>query len=206
MIDKNIVLDRAQNECIAELFARSQPPLDYQQLLNDIDNGVEYDELYNEHHYISLDDYHTIVNNFIDAFGFDRSWENNIDLVNGYFSGFGTKAFCIPGYIDDDGNIHEAIYTFENMPHIKHAINDILLEYGAERSEEISDKISDKIFEYLMSCKDLYELDTYADLFNARIAFSKTPTQDKNKVIEYWKSKGVDLIINENCSDLGVTD
>lgn len=206
MIDRNSILDRAQNECITELFAKSQPPLDYQKLLSDIENGQDYDESYDEHHYLSLDDYYRIVDEYANAYGFTRNWDDNIDIVNGYFSGLGAKSVLVSGYVDDNGIKHDDMYTFDEVPHIKNEIYDILLECGSINCTEISSKISDKIFEYLKSCRDFYELDAYADIFNARMAFSKTPSHDKDKVIEYWKSKGIELQIDDNDCNLGITN
>lgn len=206
MIDRNLILDRAQNECITELFAKSQPPLDYQKLLNDIESGQDYDELYDKHHYLSLDDYYQIIDEYANAYGFTRNWDNNINIVNGYFSGLGAKSVCVPGYVDDNGVKHDDMYTFDEVPHIKNAIYDVLLECGTINCAEISSKISDKIFEYLEMCEDFYELDSYADIFNARMAFCKTPSNDKDEVVEYWKSKNIELEINENTNNLGITD
>ena len=39
MLDRNEILERAYTECMAEMYAKSQPSADYYQLLEDAKNG-----------------------------------------------------------------------------------------------------------------------------------------------------------------------
>ena len=71
-LTRNDVIKKAYDECLTEMYAKAQPPLDYMDTVRRIKKGEEVetklDPLY-QRHYLSQDEFHYILNKYIEAYG-----------------------------------------------------------------------------------------------------------------------------------------
>lgn len=193
MLDRNDILSKAYMECMTEMYAKAQPSVDFIKLNEDLKNGIITEsnaDPIHDRYYLSQEEFHYILNKYCNAYGMTESWKNNMETVTRYFSGEGYKDVWVSESIDDEGFKHPGYRTVEEVPHIEKVI---AKKYGNEIAKDIS-KI---VFNYLNECKDFYRFDREKNEFSASIALGCSPTSNKKTVIKYWKSQGVDIVIED---------
>ena len=204
MLDRDQVIRKAYNECMAEMYAKAQPSADYYQLLEDAKNGkIGKDEKVYERHYLSYEEFIHIRDKYIKAYGLQATWKSNIEVLEDYLINGGTKDKYIQSRTDEDGHYHPGYRGYEKVKPIKEQIENVL--NGVFASGEVSaftkDAIRDKIVEIVMKtisdCKEFYRFDREEADFSCAIALGASPTSSKETVIEYWKSQGKDIEIIE---------
>ena len=204
MLDRQEIMERAYDECLTEMYAKSQPSVDYHQLIEDARNGKigKYERVY-ERYYLSQEEFLHIRDKYVKAYGMEATWKSNIELLERYLTEGGTKDKYIESHTDEDGHYHPGYRGYENVKPIKKQIENILNDEFAsgEVSPFVKDAITDKIAEIVMKtisdCKEFYRFDREESTFSASVALGASPCSNKDTVIEYWKSQGIDIEIEE---------
>lgn len=194
MLDRRKILEKAHHDCLVEMYAKAQPPADFNKILEDVKSGILTDDEKNpiyKRHYLSYKEFEYILNKYCSAYRINREWPDNIDVIERYFKGEGRKDVWIPNRIDKDGFKHPGYRSSEAVPHIKDTIKNII------KDNEAAEKISEEIFNYLENCKNYYRFDTEESSFKVGISLGCSPISNKDVVIEYWKEQGVDIEIKD---------
>ena len=203
MLVRENILEQAYTECMAEMYAKAQPSADYYQLIEDAKNGkIGKDEKVYERYYLSQAEFEHIRNKYIEAYGLIEKWRPNIELLEQYLTEGGTKDKYIKSHTDEYG-YHPGYRGYEKVKPIKEQIEQIINDVFAsgEVSPFVKDSLRDKIVETVMNtisdCKEFYRFDREESQFSASIALGASPCTNKDTVIEYWKSQGIDIEIEE---------
>lgn len=199
-LKRNNIIDKAFKECLTEMYLKAQPSADYSQLVRDVKEGKIIDEPHNpvyNRHYLSYEEFHYILDKYIEAYGMKEQWSSNIDIVERYFKGNGRKDIWVPDRVDDDGFRHPGYRDSEKVPHIKKQFIDFFKSKSIDISEEICEELSNIIFNNIEECKNFYRFDREESSFSAGIALGCSPSSNKESVIKYWKEQGIDITIED---------
>lgn len=196
MFDRDSVLDKAYHDCMREMYKRSQPSADYDQLIEDVKSGkIPKDTRIYERYYLSMDEFIYIRDKYMKAYGLVEHWKPNIELLETYLNEGGTKDKWIPERIDEDGFKHPGYRGYEEVPPIKKQIENLLSTKNIDTS--IVNDINNVVMNTINDCKKFYRFDRESDSFSASVALGASPTSNKDTVIEYWKSLGIDVKIED---------
>ena len=210
MLDRKKIIERAYNECMTEMYAKAQPSVDFNELLEGVKNGKIIDtdkEPVHDRYYLSYEEFHYILDKYVNAYGLKETWTSNLELLERYFKGEGRKDIWIPEKVDDDGFRHPGYRSSEAVPHIKETFKEILNNCGDikvddETLNKISNKLANRVLTYIADCKDFYRFDRDETSFKAGIALGASPTSNKEIVEKYWKENGVNIEIKERNPNL----
>lgn len=200
MLNRQKILEQAFHDCMKEMYAKAQPPADYDQLLEDAKNGkIGKDENVYERHYLSSEEFNYIHDKYIEAYNIKESWNSNIELLEEYLSNGGTKDKYIEAHTDEYG-YHPGYRGYEKVKPIKEQFNDILdessnLDEYNVYDENMLNKLYDCLMNTIKNCKNFYRFDREQSSFSCSLSLGASPTNDPNTVKEYWKSQGVDVDI-----------
>lgn len=199
MLDRKEIIKKAYHDCLTEMYAKSQPPADYNQLLNDAKEGkIKKDELIYERHYLSKEEFKHIIDKYVDAYGMGKTWEPHFEILEEYLTEGGNKDKYVKAYTDEVGNYHPGHRGYDVVPPLWIQVKDILEEYvPKDKLKESTDKVINSVMETINNCKDFYRFDREESEFSASIALGCSPTSNPQTVIEYWKTQGVDVTIEE---------
>lgn len=199
MLDRKEIMERAYDECLTEMYAKSQPSADYHQLIEDAKNGkIGKDEKVYERYYLSRAEFEHIRNKYIEAYGLIEKWRPNIELLEQYLTEGGTKDKYIKSHTDEYG-YHPGYRGYEKVKPIKEQIREIIANELGEGNitDKIVEKLNNAVMNTISDCKEFYRFDREESQFNCSVALGASPCSNKDTVIEYWKSQGVDIEIIE---------
>jgi hypothetical protein len=200
MLNREKIIDRAYYECLKEMYAKSQPSVDYDQLLSDFKEGrIGKDECVYERYYLSYDEFKYILNKYIDSYGMKEHWNEDITILEEYLNNGGTKDKYIESYTDEDGFRHSGYRGYEKVKPIKEQIREIIIDEIGEGdiSEKIINRVDKVVMDTISDCKDFYRFDREESNFSCSVALGSSPSSNPSTAIEYWKSQGVDIEIVE---------
>ena len=200
MVDREEVLGTAVYECMKEMYAKSQPSADYDQLIQDYKDGkIGKDETIYDRYYLSAEEFKYIKEKYKKAYRINEEWKDNISVLEEYLINGGYKDKYIEEKEDEDGFVHPGYRSHEKVLPIKNLIYDILLEQCSDKdAETLSSKISDKVMETIGYCKNFYRFDREESKFEFSICLGASPTSNAETVKKWWKeNKGVDIEIEE---------
>lgn len=205
MLDRDEILEKAYHECMAEMYAKAQPSADYNQLLEDAKNGkIGKDEKVYERYYLSHEEFKHILGKYKDAYNIRSHWEDDIEVLERYIKEGGSKDKYISSYEDENGNFHPGYRSYEKVTPLKEQLAEIFYKSdfytGSEMdkaSEELINNLYDKVIDIIDTCKNFYKFDREESSFDCSVALGPSPCSNKDIVIEYWKSLGVDIEIEE---------
>ena len=205
MLDNNVIFDRAYNECMTEMYAKAQPPADYNQYLQDAKDGkITRDEKVYERHYLSHEEFKYILEKYIEAYHFKEKWRSNIEVLEGYLIKGGNKDKYIEAHTDAHGNYHPGYRSYEEVLPIKKQFVNIFTNSefytGSEMDDAVKElvkELTDTVLNTISECKEYYRFDRKENEFAASVALGPSPCSNKETVIEYWKSQGIDIEIEE---------
>ncbi len=173
------VLERAVHECYKEMYAKAQPPADWDEILTKAERGEEDKNFpFYRQHYLSQEEYTDIIESYIYAYHIRRNTKAHMDLVKDYFVNGGTKDKYIEAHEDE---YHPGYRGYEKTPKLK---------------DVIGKEATDKVLELLENCTNFYGNEHEECGFRFTV-MDCSPTSNKQDVIDYWKSKGVDIEIKE---------
>lgn len=166
-ITRDSVIEKAVIECLTEMYAKSQPSADFNEL------RIQYsgtDTPFYQWYYLSTEEFHYILNKYIEAYGMKDSKKEYLELIidnlkKGYF-------------VDDYKPSWEDEYGYH--PGYR--------DYKDETSliEKIGKEAADKVFEILNERNNFYKTDREESSFSATIALGCSPTSNEQTVKEHW--------------------
>lgn len=194
MISRDKIIEQAYHDCMKEMYARSQPPADYDQLLEDVKNGkIGKNECVYERHYLSHEEFKYILGKYKKAYNIRETWTSDIETLEEYLKSGGIKDKYIEAHTDKYG-YHPGHRGYETVKPIHNQISNILHEHGID-DKNIESAITETILKTVKNCKEFYKFDREESSFEFSVALGASPTSNPEVVKKYWKSQGVDLDI-----------
>lgn len=193
LYDNDMIYHMAIKECLCEMFKHAQPSADYNEYLRMYNEGEikiegvdEKDRFYN-HHYLSMDDYTYILDCILDKYNIRSYWRDHLETAIDYFN------YGVPMNKKDD----EGFYI--HLPDFKSVVHDILVNgygCGTTTKGDIPQKIKEAVIDRLEKCRDFYNKNRKEnDLRITLSLYMATPTCNKDRVIDFWKRNGKDIVI-----------
>lgn len=177
-LTRKSVIQKAYDECLTEMYTKAQPPLDYMDAVRRLRNGEEVetklDPIY-QRHYLSQDEFHYILDKYIEAYGMSPYWKYCVETVEEYLKKGGLKT----------------VYKDEGKTTVR----------TPKLIDEIGEENAEKVFALIKDCKDFYRFDREEGDFSCAISLGCSPTSNKERVIQYWKEHGKDITIEDRDPD-----
>jgi hypothetical protein len=193
MLDRKEILERAYHECMVEMYAKSQPSVDFNQLLADAKAGkIGKDEKVYERYYLSHAEFDHIRKKYIDAYNIKATWKSDIELLEQYLTDGGNRDKYIEAHTDEYG-YHPGYRGYETVKPIGEQIQDILKAELGEEHFEVGNKILEAVMNTIKDCKEYYRFDREENDFNYSVGLGPSPCSNKDTVKEYWKEQGIDV-------------
>ena len=204
MKTRDDIIKEAIHECYKEMYAKSQPSVDYDELVEKFRTG-EITENPGEppihsRYYLSMDEFVYIRDKYIKMYRLENLWVSNVNFLKQNFTEGGYKDVYIPEKIDENGNIHPGYRATEDVPNLKDVFLNVLdkeMHFGNALREPIAEKLYNVVLETIDNYRDFYRFDREEEKFGYAVALGASPTSNKNTVIEYWKTQGVDIEIKD---------
>lgn len=203
-IDRDIIVSKAYEDCLREMYRKSQPSGDYDEYVRKVKNGeIDRSAQVFNWHYLSREEYEYILEKYKDAYNIRSTWYDNVDIVKKYFDDGAIKDKWIPDRIDEDGFTHPGYRGYEELPDFKDKVLEILNNENVTATDfgSLSEKIKDAVIERIECCQNFYRFDREESGFECSIALGASPTSNKNAVKEYWKSQGVEIEFEDRNPD-----
>lgn len=181
------ILEQACIECLTEMYAKAQPPLDFKQYYEDVKSGniSKEDKVY-EHHYLSSAEINYIVNKYVELYAIDTQWIEHSDLIFHYLKEGGVRV----AYKDNKKE-------YVNQDPLQDVVKQILINHDVLDTELLDDLIN-SVFNIITNCKSFYKLDKEIQTFKNTIYLGASPCSNKESVIQYWLNKGVNITIEDS--------
>ena len=198
------IIKEAIHECFKEMYAKSQPSVDYDELLEKFRNGEitegKGETSIHNRYYLSMDEFVYIRDKYLNMYRMNNLWKSNVDFLRENLTEGSYKDIYIPERTDENGDTYPGYRSSEHVPNLKdqflYAL-DKKLKLGNEMREPIAEELYNIVLETIDNCKDFYRFDREEEQFGYAVALGASPCSNKNTVINYWKSQGVDLEIKE---------
>lgn len=176
------VLKQAVEECLNEMFLRSQPSITWKEFTEGFSTG-KYKEGDRpiEQHYLSMEEYIDIKEKYLYGYNLNTTWPDNAQLMIDYLEKGGTKDKYIPESTDENGNYHPGYRGYESTPKLIDAITEIVGEVSAI-------EVCKKVFELINDCKNFYRGDRLENQFSFTV-MNYSPCSSKERVQEFWGDK-----------------
>lgn len=175
MITRKEILSEAIRRFERDLYENSLPKVDFDELVRKAKNGEEDPKHpFYMQYYLPDEIFKDLLEEYESAYGIRSVWKDNVNTVLEYLKYGGPK---LPWKKDEFG-----FKRYERSPKLE---------------EVISKEDAEKVYELIVNCKDFYKFDSDESTFRFSAFLGSTPTSNKDAVIEYWKSQGVDLEIDE---------
>lgn len=206
-IDKEKIIKEAIYNCMKEMYKKAQPSEDWDKIVHKYQSGeLGKDEIVFDRYYLSQEEFTYILNKYLHAYRLENKWPEYVEVVEKYLKEGGLKDYYVPGKVDKDGFKHPAYRSTKKVPPIQESIYEILSNKKPDEDNNIlAKKIADKVLENIKTCKDFYKFGGRdQEVFSVNIALGASPTCNPKTVIEYWKSQGKDIKIDERHYDSNV--
>ena len=194
MLDRNVIIKRAIDECMEEMYLKAQPSVSYKELIEKVKSGEIEDShenpVYNRY-YLSQEEFEYIRNKYSEAYEFKPHWREDIEVLEEYFKNGGSKDKYIPETMEEEGSIHPGYRSYEKVKPLRSQIQDLI------QDENLANKVTDLVFNTIKECKDYYKFDRTQELFDFHICLVASPTSNKETVKKYWESQGKTIEIED---------
>lgn len=189
MLTREEILNKAYHDCMAEMYAKSQPEADYDNLLEEYRSGkIGNDERIYERHYLSQDEFLYIRDKYKSAYGIQSHWKDDVEVIEKYLEEGGHKDKYIPERTDEDGFKHPGYRGYENVKPIRDQIFNALSEdVSSGRRSQLADYLTKIVMETIKDCKNYHKFDREEDNFDCSIALGASPTSNSESVKKWWK-------------------
>ena len=194
MLDRDIIIKRAIDECMEEMYQKAQPSASYKELVE----KVKAKDIYDSHedpiydrYYLSLKEFDYIKNKYSEAYGFKPHWKEDIEVLEEYLNKGGNKDKYIPTTMEEDGSIHPGYRSYEKVKPLRSQIYELIAD------EDVANKVTDLVFNTIKECKDYYKFDKTQEIFDFHICLGASPTSNKEAVKKYWESQGKSVEIED---------
>lgn len=200
MINKEKILEEAIKNCMREMYKKAQPSEDWDHIVYKYQSGeIGKNEIVYDRYYLSQEEFTYILNKYLHAYRLEDKWPEYVEVVEKYLRDGGLKDYYVPEVILEDGSKQPGYRTAEKVPSIQESIYEILNSKKPDEDNYIlSKKIADKVLENIKLCKEFYKFGRRdEDAFRVNVSLGASPTCNPKTVIEYWKSQGKDIDIEE---------
>ena len=187
MIDRDVIIKRAIEECMEEMYLKAQPSANYKELIEKVKSKEIIDNSEDrvlDRYYLSQEEFEYIKNKYAEAYGFEPKWREYIEILEDYLKKGGNKDKYIPDTMEEDGHINPRYRSYEEVKPLRTQI------YNLIQDEELANKVSDLVFNTIKDCKDYYRFDNTNQVFDYHICLGASPTSNKETVRKYWESQG----------------
>ena len=167
-------------KCYKEMYANAQPSADYDVLLKLAKEGKEDKKhpFYSQY-YLSHDEYQYIIEKYLETYNLKCRWYDHVDAVLRWLD-----EPIVDKYIERDGD-QPGYRGYEHLAPLK---------------EVIGEDAYNKTIDYINKAKNFYRFDRTESGFHWAM-MNCSPCSNKQTVIDYWKSQGVDLEIEDRDPD-----
>ena len=180
---EHMPLEYLKYRCLKEMYARSQPSANLDDLLkehfNRVSKGLEPETFY-DRYYLSYEECKYILDKYVKEWFLKDPWNDYLDLIIHDAENEHIKDKWIPERTDEHGT-HPGYRGYENMPPLK---------------DVIGKKNADKVVEFLKGRKNFYYHSQNENAFRCQICLGISPNSNAEKVKEYWKAQGKDITID----------
>lgn len=177
MVSKDTIMKKAIDDCLEEMFQKSQPKASYFDYVEKVKRGeISKEEKVFEHHYLNKTQFDYIANKYKKAYRLERTWIPNIDFLLDCLKQGGFKTVYKP--LIEGG---EPVRNAEKTPSLD-------LVIGKENAQ--------KVFNLIEDIRDFYKFDKDEAQFDFNVYLGCSPTSNAETVKEYWKSQGIDIEID----------
>lgn len=177
-LSREDIIREAIHRCKKELYARAQPSVNYDELYEKYKGSKE--RVY-ERYYLSREEILYVVDKYIKVYNLGDKFKDHCDLIIDNME----KGTITDNYIDEkydvNGRRTPGYRSYKDVPPLAKTI-------GPENAQKVIDFIEDR--------KDFYCTDQESQRFQFAIMMGDSPTSNPNTVIDYWKSKGIDIKID----------
>lgn len=198
------IIKEAIHECFKEMYAKSQPSIDYDELLEKFRNGEitegKGETPIHDRYYLSMDEFTYIRDKYLNMYRMNNLWKSNVNFLRDNLTDGSHKDVYIPERTDENGDRHPGYRSSEYVPNLKDQFRNILndkFKLGDTLREPIAEELYNAVIETIDNCRDFYRFDREEEQFGYAVALGASPCSNKNTVIDYWKSQGVDLVIED---------
>lgn len=164
-------------KCYKEMYANAQPPVDYDELIELAKAGKEDKQhpFYTQH-YLSAEEYKYILEKYVESYRIKSDWHDHVDTIIDWFD-----EPIVDKYIEENDD-EPGYRSYENLTP--------LIKLIGEESFNV-------VIDYINKAKNFYKFGRNLESsFNWAI-MQCSPTSNKQTVIDYWKTKGVELEIKD---------
>lgn len=191
MLTREEVINKAYHDCMHEMYAKSQPEADYDNLLEEYRSGkIGNDEQIYERHYLSKDEFFYIRDKYKSAYGIQSHWKDDIEVIEKYLEEGGNRDKYISDHTDENG-YHPGYRSYEKVPPLKDHILKLMYKWMSDSNEAqcegAAKEITEKVMELIKNCKDYYKFDREEDNFDCSIALGASPIDNLESVKKWWK-------------------
>lgn len=187
MIDRDVIIKRAIDECMEEMYLKAQPSVNYKELIEKVKSGEIEDSrenpIYNRH-YLSQAEFKYIKDKYAKAYDFISHWKEDIEILEEYLNKGGNKDKFIPETMEEDGSTHPGYKSYKKVKPLKEQLKEII------HDDKKLDKVVDVVMNTIKDCKDYYKFDNGKEIFDYHICLGASPTSNKDVVKKYWESQG----------------
>ena len=200
-LNENEIFQRAYDDCMREMYAKSQPMADWDNLVEEYRQGkIAKDERIYERHYLSQKEFRYILDKYIEAYGFKSKWKSYMELLVSDLEKGGLKDVYVEGETAEDGYKFPGHRGTEKIPPIKEQIYSILAKYIDTDSQldGAANEVTNAVFDTINDIKDFYRFDRKESDFSIAVALGASPTGNAETVKKWWKENyGKDIEIVE---------
>lgn len=194
MLDRDVIIKRAIDECMEEMYQKAQPSASYKELVEKVKTKELFesseDPMYNRY-YLSHEEFEYIKDKYSEAYGFKPHWREDIEVLEEYLKKGGNKDKYIPETMEEDGSTHPGYRSYEKVKPLRTQIQDLI------QDENLANKVTDLVFNTIKDCKDYYRFDRTQEIFDFHICLGASPTTNKDTVKKYWESQGKPIKIED---------
>lgn len=160
-------------KCLNELYEASQPSITFDQIINK--SKADGEAIYKQH-YLSNEECKYIIDKYVDLYNLDSKFKDHCDLlIRDIVEGCSKDK-----YIKPNGD-KPGYRSYEKVPPLE---------------EIIGKEAANKVIEFIKMRKDFYRFERQRENFEFNM-WNFSPCSNKQTVIDYWKSQGIDIKIED---------
>lgn len=182
--DSGSIMSALRVKCITEMYARSQPSVDYADILkyykNCEKNGLKPDRIYNRY-YLSNEEYEYILNKYINAYNLKECFKDHCDIIIRDLKDGYTNDVYYEDMLTKNGAVIHGDTEYEKVKPLSKII-------GRKAAKYVLDSISNR--------KHFYRFDRAEENFRVLVGMGDSPCCNEQTVINYWKTQGKDIEID----------
>ena len=177
-LSRDDIIDEAIHRCKKEMYAKAQPSVDYDLLLEQYKQGCQ-EKLY-DRYFLSREECKYIVKKYVEIYHLESGLGAHLDLLLDNMEKGTIKDKWIQKKTTN-GSISSGYRGYEDVPPL---------------SKIIGEKHAKVVTDYIKERKEFYNRDHEKEQFEFALYLGDVPASDEKTVIEYWKTKGVNLTID----------